>query len=59
MQQYFQPQILFVFYYNILYWFYVTGEKVCKGDWIIISAIGKQNLKQKENNENKEELQKS
>ena len=48
-----------VFYYNILYWFYANEEKVCKGDWIIISAIGKQNLKQKENNENKEELQKS
>ena len=27
MQQYF----FFCFYYNILYWFYANGEKVCKG----------------------------
>ena len=23
----------FVFSYNILYWFYANGEKVCEGDW--------------------------
>ena len=30
MQQYFWPRIVFLSYYNILYWFYANGEKYVK-----------------------------
>ena len=30
MQQYFEPRIFFIFYYNILHWFYANGENLCK-----------------------------